>query len=214
MTIPSFGARTILLDNDDSRSIATNTPPVPEKNVEGWIRSLKRSLAWREMSSTMDNLVLAGLTQSQLVANRPELAKKELEEASLWQTLSLARSPANAYGWARLAYMQIQTEGITPSAASMLQLSLKTGPYEPSLALSRLSMAMMLFNYLDDATKAVLPSLIRLAWNEDPEQLAQAAKRGNFVSMVEQSLRNDPADLDSFRNLLASEEPATSENID
>lgn len=50
-----------------------------------------------------------------------------------------------------------------------------------------------------DGFKIHVPHLIREAWEDHPDKLAQLAQLGNFVSVVEGVLRNNPDELAHFR---------------
>ncbi len=217
LAVPSLGARLTQIAAEETRQAILENKTPPETELIAGMRTWLDARKWRETGKTLDDMAMVAVAHSRITAQtNKKLADQALQQALAWERESLQRAPANGYGWTRLAYILLQTEGNTPAAAKALAHSLETEPYEPSLMLTRLSMAAMLLDKLDADTKAGLPAMIRATWEIMPDELAQTAKKNHFVSMVEQGLMNDPAALASFRERISggeeSDEKARKEN--
>ncbi len=211
VALPAAGARIIQLFAEDTHQSILNNKSVSHTELEKYIATRKQALALRETGVTQDDLAIALMLRAHANMVNAAVAQNDMKEATVWQTLSLARAPANAFGWMRLATLQAQSEGVSQLAAAALALSLETAPYEPTLSLPRLNLAMMLYGELSADTKERIPSLVRAAWENEPEQLAETAERDHYVSVVEQAIMNDKTALAAFRDLLPSKKKADEE---
>jgi hypothetical protein len=214
LAAPSLGARLQQAANNDARQNLMEGKPVTEADLIAWMKTGMKSLAWRRTGKTLDELAMVAVAHSRLSSTKGDVAKKALNQAQEWEHEALERAPANTYGWARLAYTLLQTEGYTPTAAKALTLSLETQRYEPSLMVSRLGLAIALLDKLDEDTKAGLPSMIRETWKAAPDELADMAKKNHYISIVEHALTGDAAALASFRERMKGAKGAGDEKKD
>ncbi|MGC2855300.1 hypothetical protein ACM64Y_07465 [Novispirillum sp. DQ9] len=90
------------------------------------------------------------------------------ERAAAVLVAGLARSPADPYGWLRLAHAD------PAQAPRALALSLRTGRWERDLALDRLSVAADHFSALDAATRREILEQVRWLWRLDAPALMRA----------------------------------------
>jgi hypothetical protein len=201
--LPSLAARMALLPGDEARDALLSRGTSAEATLDTLNSTRRRALTWRATSETCNDLALYDLTRARRAEAGSNPPPQEIwREAIRWQSRALGRAPADTYGWARLAYMMMQTEGLTDATAATLAHSFDTGPYEPSLQLFRLVMAVSLFDKLDKDTKDSMPFMIRAAWEHDPSGLAKAARDNHFISLAEQALADDPEKLAEFREKL------------
>ena len=147
-----------------------------------------------------DDLALAALERIKRAGRtaRPE----DFTQAIEWQRQALVRSPADAYGWTRLAYLLVQSGGATEAVAQAIGHALATAPYEPRLMVPRLALAMLLRDHLSAESWALLPEMFRAAWATEPTALTHAAKIGFFTSDVREALSVQPDALNAFESLL------------
>ncbi|HAX91476.1 MAG TPA: hypothetical protein DCY07_04620 [Rhodospirillaceae bacterium] len=130
------------------------------------------------------------------------IQKEWREEAEYWQRKALAISPADPYGWFRLAHLLYVKEGASPNVAEAWRQSMAAAPFEPRLIVPRLQLALTLGDALDEESRRQIPRLIWQAWKDDPSRLAKAAKEGSFTVLIEDVLREDPQALKYFRDQL------------
>ena len=201
---PSLMARVVMLPGDAVRGALLANNAVPDTDLQKWAATRRRALHWRAMAEVLDDLALASLTQAGREKADSKEAKDQWRDAIQWQRRALARAPSDTFGWARLAYMITQTEGLTDEAAATLTHSFDTGPYEPALALIRLNMAVLMLDKLDPDVNTSLSFMIRAAWNDDPRGLVRSASENHFISLAEKALADDPEKLENFREKLSA----------
>ena len=199
--VPSLIARAIHSRGDD---VALAVMQGEHPSDDGLVRldiSRRTTAAWFPMNNLYNDLALVALERSGR-AKDPSISKAYIKEAELWQRKALFISPADPYGWYRLAYLYYLTDGPSQRVADAWTQSLAVAPFEPRLLVPHLQMAMSLGDKIEEETRKSYPRLARDAWREDPQNLAKAAQDGSFVTIVEDALRNDPEDLQQFRALL------------
>lgn len=119
----------------------------------------------------------------------------------------LQLSPLNSRGWLLLTHALARREGWSAPARSALLLSMDTAPYEPSLLLPRLELALAAWPHLPSRDQVVVVPQIRHAWKQDPDALAAIAGRLGQVSLVRAVLLADPAAVADFDRRLATQRP-------
>jgi hypothetical protein len=117
-----------------------------------------------------------GLTSLRAVM-RLTVARRDLRRG-------LAASPADAFGWMRLAVTELRLNA-AESAAKALGLALKMAPKEPKLAAMQIDLAVALWPHLDVRTKAALER--RLNWVQTRPDL-KAVAEGNSARVVRERL--------------------------
>jgi hypothetical protein len=203
--LPSLAWRVVSLPGDGARDVLLSRGTLTDTALRTLGGTRLRAMTWRATAEIYNDMALYDLTRARRTETENNPSSQETwREAIQWQSRALGRAPADTFGWARLAYMMMQTEGLTDATAATLTHSFETGPYEPSLQLFRLVMAISLFDKLDQDTKDSMPFMIRAAWKHDPSGLVKAAQENHFVSLAEKALADDPEKLAEFReNLLA-----------
>jgi len=208
---PSFLARVFMLPADPVREELLLKREVPQKALTVLSSSRQKALKWRPMTEAMDDLALAAFALAETEKEGSSGEKKALEEAIQWQRRSLGRAPANAFGWVRLGHLIIWTQGNPSEAAAALARSIDSAPYEPSLSLARLGMAVALLDKLDADVRRSLPFMVSGAWEYDSDELVKAAAENRTLAqVVEKAFENDPETLTAFREKLSAALPEES----
>jgi hypothetical protein len=127
-----------------------------------------------------------------------------LEETAISLRGGLARSPANAYAWMRLARVEALLGGPPERFTGALEMSYMTGRHEPLLYLPRLSLAFRHWDRLDHEVRQLTEWQIREAWKEMPDRFFAFVVRRRATVIVSRALRSSPDDLEAFRNRLRS----------
>lgn len=110
------------------------------------------------------------------------------------QRAIMARSPGDAYGWARLSYLSLQ-QNSPLEAAEALALSYRLGPWERPLLTDRLPLAAALWEHLPDAIRTqALGDLVR-AWSWQRTDLLTALPPDRYWVLYRRALADDPAAL-------------------
>lgn len=196
--VPSLVARFVMLPGDAARLSLLAGEKIPNVDLEQFYLSRHRASGWFPENALYNDLALASFELSGRVQS--DAAKAFIQESIAWQHKALTVSPADAYGWYRLAYLYSGVEGASHRVAAAWEQSMASAPYEPRLIFPRLEMAVGLGAAFlaDDSAQVYVPRLIRDAWNVDTVLLSKLAQEGNFVSLVEDALRNDPEGLADF----------------
>lgn len=197
--LPSLVARFVLLPGDDVRPRLLAGEKVVELDLVRFYHSRRAASAWFPENALYNDL--ASATFELADRTKGETAQKLLQESAVWEVKALSASPADAYGWYRMAYLYYSADGPSTRAMQAWALSLAAAPYEPRLVFPRLQMAMGFGHAFlqQDSARIHVPHLIREAWEDHPDLLASLAMQGSFVSIVEEVLRNNPDELAAFR---------------
>jgi hypothetical protein len=170
-------------------------------------------LAWRASAARRFSasgrfaaqLAGAKLAQADRLPARAQAERRDLvvDAVSLLEG-SLSASPADSYGWARLAYARNLRDGAGPGAADAWRMSVLTAPAEPRLALWRVRLGLALAAHLREGDHDLLDRQIRLAWRADPDQLSGFAKSSGpeVTRLVRAALLDQPEDLQRFETLV------------
>lgn len=106
---------------------------------------------------------------------RLTLARRDLRRG-------LTASPADAFGWMRLAVAETRLNAMD-SAAKALALALQVAPKEPKLAAMQFDLAIVLWPHLDPRAKSTLER--RLAWAKTRPDLKQVVEGNSAVAIRE-----------------------------
>jgi hypothetical protein len=114
-----------------------------------------------------------------------------LQSAREHQESALRLTPADTFGWARLADLRLITQNNREGAMDALQMSARVAPYVPNMMLSR---AMQMHQLRDAANTddALMAATWRSAFRADAKGLAQRAqKRQELISTITTALSDD-----------------------
>ena len=92
--------------------------------------------------------------------------------------------------WARLGYVRLVLKN-PQGAADALEMSILTARYEPTLMLSRLDLAFIVWSYFGDEAKDLLTEQIRTVWKRQPDELLRAALKRNLLLPVHDELEEE-----------------------
>ncbi|MDD3288756.1 MAG: hypothetical protein PHX43_07125 [Alphaproteobacteria bacterium] len=191
MASPALVARIILLPGNSVREDLLNNQKVLDADIAKLISSREKVMPWFENSEILNDLALAYLAKANNDGLVGVAAANNVNLALKFQKKALEDSPADTFGWARMSYLLMLTKAPSQEAAHALALSMDAGPYEPRLLLSRISAAMLLFDFLDEDAKARLPTLLRESWRLNRRRTEDAARKGHFTEALDAALRED-----------------------
>ena len=121
-----------------------------------------------------------------------------LDQSTSALRASLSLSPLQPYAWTQLALAMYLREPGNPGLNRILRLAIETAPYEPRLVERRTDLGLAAWDRLDEPTRAMVASQIRLAAAHAPAALANAAKRYGRLATVRTVLDGDPALMRNF----------------
>lgn len=114
-----------------------------------------------------------------------------LQEAVAAYRRALEIGPANARAWTMLAAARLEIDATPDELMPLLNMSLRTGPREPSLVLTRLDIAFFIWRVLDPALQVAMQDQVLLAAQDNPRQLAAVAHRHFLLGPVRDMLEDD-----------------------
>lgn len=121
-------------------------------------------------------------------AKRAEAAARvRLGDGATALAEGLALSPADPYGWLRLAHVTGDSRA--------LALSLRTGPWERELAHDRVAVAARLLPALDHATRQAIYAQVVWLWDLDAPRLLRALPPGAHWPLYRRALSDRPEAL-------------------
>ena len=116
---------------------------------------------------------------------------------------ALAREPAHAHAWARLAWVEHMLQGPSPEAVSALAMSMYAAPADRSLVYWRISMSAANETYWDPGFESILRRQMIHAWRISPDRLARTVVETDMVEKSRQALAAAREDLERFDQLIA-----------
>lgn len=195
---PSLTARLIELPGNDAREKMIKGASLSPEELTEIYETRRRTAEWYPLSASLNDLAMVLIEKARTAG--AEDAVKLLAEAEYWQRKALALSPADPFGWFRLAYLIYRAEGPSARVAEAWRQSMINGPFEPRLIQARLEMGLQLGKLVPQEAESYVPRLIREMADEDMQALADLAKRGHYISIVESALMTAPAFLADFRS--------------
>lgn len=197
---PMTAGRFLLLSGDDTRAALLDGRRVPQAELGAFEGGRLRVAAWFPVNTVFNDLTMATIERS--LQTRPQERAVFLKDAEYWQRRALGITPADTYGWFRLAFLFLSQDGPSSRSAAAFAQSMASAPYEPRLLSARIQMAIKLGSFLDPDLQRRVPFMIRDAMRMDEEALARTAKAGGFAAVVERALADSPDDLERFRSNL------------
>lgn len=117
--------------------------------------------------------------------------------------IALAREPAHAHAWARLAWVEHMLQGPSPEAVSALAMSMYAAPADRSLVFWRISMSAANQTYWDPGFESMIRRQVIHAWRISPGRLARTVVETDMVEKSRQALAAAREDLERFDQLIA-----------
>lgn len=195
--VPALCARVLELPGDSIRFAMLEGQNVSPEEMDALEASRRRVVSFYPTNANLNDLALIALTRGNQAEG--ERAKAFFAESEKWQRQALAKTPADPYGWFRLAYLFLMEDGpVSARTAAAWAQSMAVAPYEPLLMIPRLHMGMSNYALMTAEAKSYIPLLVRGASIFDAEGLARIAKAGNFVEIVRDALAGNPDELRDF----------------
>jgi len=182
------------------RRISQDQPVSPKTLVQVWEQS--RNLEQAVLPGR--HLHLPGLLSQFIVFNHElprELRAEALVEGQESAHMALARDPAHAHAWARLAGYSYIFNGPSPDTLAALKMSIYAAPAKRSLMFWRLNLAGACRDYWNEEFEDLIRRQIILAWRISPPRLAEIAVESDMVNLTRQVLSRSPQDLQRFEEL-------------
>ncbi len=188
--VPRLAASLALLPGDAVRDNLASGLAVSSHELAAFMASRAQALSWIITATALDDEALGLLTRAEQTRKMGDgkAAMDLWRQAQAKQEQALARAPAMPYGWARLAYLRLRTEGLSSGAVEALTHSLETAPYEKPLLVSRMEMAFQLEPLLPAAIAAQIPHIVRAAWALDKRGVRESARARNTTARLEKIL--------------------------
>jgi|APTNR8051073442_1049403.scaffolds.fasta_scaffold08790_3 tetratricopeptide (TPR) repeat protein len=200
--VPQLIADIVSARGNDVLTRLQNDETVSAEDLDTLIRATERARAWVDNGRSATDLGLAKILAADRRNAMDAEARGEFEEAIAVLRDGLTKAPGNAYAWARLAYAEARLDGFTPAALSALRLALLTATNEPRLLWPRLSLSLRAWPHMTDTDRSIVANQIRIAWGENPEELARLAVDGQQESVVRGALGRNRADIEKFDKLV------------
>ena len=166
--VPRLVAAFHLLPGDPGMALLDSGQLPSPQAYQRIVASRRAAAAWLAAPSTLSDLGVASLSLAQAStegrATLLDLAERQLQA-------SLAGAPLDPHAWTYLAFIHTAT-GDHRRAAQALHLALRTGPYEPDLALPRAALGLANWPWLDPDTRARLGAEFAHALRLAPDRFA------------------------------------------
>jgi len=169
----------------------------------------RRSAAnWVDSGRILTDLALAQIELAKIADFSSAAGRRSLDEAIVSVKHGLSLGPANAYAWARLAYLLIVQSNDAVGAADALRMSILVGPHERSLTLWRIQLCLTIWPYIDEDTRSLVAQQIRAHWNiigwEKRKEFARIIRSHEAQGTVRRALKTLPIELADFERALRS----------
>jgi hypothetical protein len=189
LALPRLVGAILLLPFDKARS--STTPSLskrysPDREISGRFAVLK----WIDDSNVWKDIGSAYINKARTKGIRTKAGKTELLRAKNALYESLKRAPANPFSWANLAYVDFLIDRRSKLIEHSLNMSLANGEYEPRLVLSRLGIALMIWDQLSIETKKKFTTQVDLATKISPKRLDRIVERTRSFKIVENLINN------------------------
>jgi hypothetical protein len=116
---------------------------------------------------------------------------------------ALTREPADAYAWARKAWMEYCLNGESAEVIRALRMSIYCKPAGERLIFWRIRMSGLNRQFWDQEFKNLLGRQIIYAWRISPNRLARTVSEADIEDFARQVLSIYPAELQQFKDLVA-----------
>lgn len=158
---------------------------VTDEALAGLVVARRAAAGWHETAQDYRDIAAA-----ELMLTRRGAQASSYQDAERALVRSLAMAPLDPHGWARLAHVAALQGRDGTSVIAALRASIRTGPYEPTLAAWRVAMMLRLWDVATVEDRTLFLTQIRQWAREDPDDLA--------------ALRTDPQAAPILADLLGS----------
>jgi hypothetical protein len=202
---PRLIAAVVMFPGEPILQKVQNLEPVDEEELKILIVSQQRGLSWIASGRKWMDLGLAQLLLAEKKdANDPERLNLISSAIKSLRT-GLAMAPASPFAWTRLAHAEILKGGASPEALGAFRFGLETAPFEPRLAIARLTLGVSLWDELQEVEKQLIFKQMRSTWKstwKDKTRLTDFALETGRPNLIRAALLKSPKDLAYFEKML------------
>jgi len=166
--------------------------PVEDREIDLAIASRTRALGWIDDGVGRGGLGLLRLMAADRAGLASATGRADLARAAEAHRRALARAPAQAYVWTRLARIDFLRDGPTAALGPVLAMAVAGAPDDSALRPARLDLAFLAWRRLDAASRAALAGDIARAAATDPLALARLARRRYAIAILRDALAQRP----------------------
>ncbi|QQR68574.1 MAG: hypothetical protein IPI58_06925 [Alphaproteobacteria bacterium] len=191
-------------DAQRQEMLLQNARSLDDKELDELIASREQPESqWVDTARAQTDLAQAYLIRAERAGLATPAGQEGIASALAAQQHALSLTPVDTFGWMRLAYLRLRTGAPMPGVVKALALSLDTGPHEPILAKSRMTMMALLRNQLSPETWEEWPAQARLAWRKEAAGTFLAARLAQVLPELRQALAESPGDVQRFDAMFA-----------
>jgi tetratricopeptide (TPR) repeat protein len=150
--VPRLVAAFLLLPGDPGMALLESGQLPSPQAYQRIVASRRAAASWLPAPSTLTDLGVASLSLAQASTGSQAML---LDHAERQLQAGLAGAPLDPHAWTYLAFVHTAT-GDHERAALALDLALRTGPYQPELALPRAALGLTNWPWLDADARARL----------------------------------------------------------
>jgi hypothetical protein len=198
LAAPRLIAAFCLLPGDPGMALLDSGRLPSSAAYERILASRRAAARWLAAPATLIDLGVTSLSLAQASVGRRAIL---LDQAERQLRAGLAGAPADAHAWTYLAFIHTAT-GDHERAARALDLALRTGPYEPQLALPRSALGLTNWPWLDHRTAAELGMEFAHALRLEPNRFVADVLDSGRATEVRAALAVAPAGRRAFDHQL------------
>jgi hypothetical protein len=200
LAIPRFAAAIATLPSGPILAEIQENKPVSLTVLSILIKSQQRGLSWHQSARGWTDLGLAQVLAAQKTQDT-KVRSKLLRDAQDSLVNGLSLGPSNAYAWARLAYVDLAINGLSPSVTQKISLSISRGPYDRRLVFPRLQLYFLAWSTFDKSTQQIVLDQVLYAWSIDPTETVALATKFERIGIVYAALIAHPSEFEKFENI-------------
>ncbi len=184
LAIPRTMAAFINLPGDPVLRAIQLGEPVTGDDLNGFIASREHALEWIDTGRAWTDLGLGYLNLAKQAGYGTKSGSIYIEQGAKAVETGLSKAPANAYAWARLTFLKLRRKDQNADAKNSLVLSLFTGPYERSLAPSRIRYGLAVWHRLNASQQALVHDQIVFLDRFDRRRLHQIVGNNRNLKVI------------------------------
>jgi hypothetical protein len=158
--------------------------PVTGDDLHGFIASREHALEWIDAGRAWTDLGLAYINLAKQAGYNTKSGRINIEQGAKAVEAGLSKTPANAYAWARLTFLNLRRNDRDVDARNSLVLSLFTGPYERSLAHTRIQYGLAVWHSLNASQQALVHDQIVFLDRFDRRRLHQIVRKNRNLKVI------------------------------
>ena len=152
------------------------------------------ALGWYRLAQFESDLGVLNYTLARTVERGTDAHRKLIDDSIEADKRAIQLAPTAAYSWLRLAQAHIERDGAAAAdkIAPYLRMSYAMARYDPRVVLTRLDIALLVWNDLPDDLKVETDEQIRLAMKWFPLDLVRHTRARHRLSQVRAALTDEP----------------------